>query len=69
MSLVLHGHHVLLIATLAFVAAVLTPNWYTNSVDGVNLNVFQICKYNLSSQPCAWILSLPIKEPFANESK
>lgn len=55
----LFGHHVLLIATLAFVTAVLTPNWYTDSDKRIHLNVFQIC-VNASSLPsCPWVFSLP----------
>jgi len=58
MSLALHGHHVLLIATLAFVAAVLTPNWYTSPDRGTNINVFQLCTNSSSSQSCQWIFTL-----------
>jgi hypothetical protein len=53
MSLALHGHHILLIATLAFAVAVLTPNWYTSPGDGTKRNVFQICSPNAYS--CEWI--------------
>jgi len=69
MSLVLHGHHVLLIATLAFVAAVLTPNWFTSLNNGIKINVFQICTNSSPLQSCPWTLTLPSNNPFAGEIK
>ncbi|CAF1528337.1 unnamed protein product [Rotaria magnacalcarata] len=57
MSLALHGHHVLLIATITFITAILTPNWYSNSEKRINLNIFQICTNSSSPQPCSWIFS------------
>ena len=54
MSLSLYGHHVLLIATLAFITAILTPNWYKNPEQGVDINIFQLCR-NSSSQTCQCI--------------
>ncbi|UJR33857.1 hypothetical protein I4U23_021278 [Adineta vaga] len=55
MSLALHGHHVLLIATLAFITAVLTPNWYTSSNQPtLVINIFQICNNSLIPNPCSW---------------
>ena len=54
MSLTLHGHQVLLIATLAFAAAVLTPNWYTSPDGQVALDVFQICSVKSTSRSCEW---------------
>jgi hypothetical protein len=69
MSFVLHGHHVLLIATLAFVAAVLTPNWYTSPDQRININVFQLCINYPSSQSCQWIFSLPSNNLTYGESK
>ncbi|CAF2854043.1 unnamed protein product [Rotaria sp. Silwood2] len=55
MSLALHGHHILLIATLAFTTAVLTPNWYTSTDFRVQRNIFQICDTQLSSYTCHWV--------------
>ncbi|CAF1275118.1 unnamed protein product [Rotaria sordida] len=56
MSLTLHGHHILLIATLAFATAVLTPNWYTSPDFRVKRNIFQICDTQLFSCTCRWVL-------------
>lgn len=56
MSLALHGHHVLIIATLAFAAAVLTPNWFTAKT-GTKINVFKICPNSSVSNECPWIFS------------
>jgi hypothetical protein len=63
MSLALHGHHVLLIATLAFITAVLTPNWYTSPDKTTDINVFQICVNSTTSQFCQWVFSLQSDEP------
>ena len=65
----LFGHHVLLIATLAFVAAVLTPNWYIDSDRKNHLNVFQIC-INASSTPsCPWVFTLPSENPYSDQGR
>ncbi len=52
MSLALHGHQALIIATLAFAAAVLIPFWYTSPNLQVQRNIFQICTNNM----CYWTL-------------
>lgn len=57
MSLALHGHHVLLIATLAFATAILTPNWYTSPDFQIKRNIFQICDTYLLTCKCDWILT------------
>jgi len=62
MSLALHGHHVLLIATLAFIIAVLTPNWYTSPDKTIEMNVFQICMNSTTSKSCQWVFSLQSDE-------
>ncbi|CAF1068643.1 unnamed protein product [Adineta steineri] len=54
MSLALHGHHILVIATLAFATAVLLPSWYTSPNDQIQRNVFDICTINPYS--CRWTL-------------
>ncbi|CAF5021627.1 unnamed protein product [Rotaria sp. Silwood1] len=64
MSLALHGHHVLLIATLTFATAVLTPNWYTSSDFQIKRNIFQICNTQTS---CHWVL-LPISNDTSVET-
>ena len=72
MSLTLHGHHILIIATLAFAAAVLTPNWFTATrADGTNIkiNVFQICTNFSSPSTCQWTLTLPSNNSLYNDSK
>jgi hypothetical protein len=72
MTLALHGHHVLLIATLAFVAAVLTPNWYTRTFTDdttIDLNVFQICKTSTQPRTCEWILSPQAKNVASDKSR
>ncbi|CAF0804184.1 unnamed protein product [Adineta steineri] len=58
MSLALHGHHILLIATLAFTTAVLTLNWYENSEKSIHINVFQICSNSSTLKTCRWIFSI-----------
>jgi len=68
MSLALHGHHILLIATFAFVAAVLTPNWYT-SPDGTNINVFQICTNFTLNHSCQWSFTLQSNNSLFGNSK
>jgi len=52
MSLALHGHQILLIATLAFAAAVLIPFWYTSPNLQIKRNIFEICYHNT----CYWTL-------------
>jgi hypothetical protein len=69
MSLALHGHHVLLIATLAFVAAALTPNWYTKPDDNIELNVFQICQTSSTSKRCEWIFNSQSNNILSDKSK
>lgn len=69
MSLALHGHHILLIATLAFAAAVLTPNWFTSTDRNLNINVFQICTNSSSCSSCPWVFTLPSNNPFVGASK
>ncbi|UJR13463.1 hypothetical protein I4U23_000477 [Adineta vaga] len=54
MSLALHGHHTLLIATFVFIAAVLIPNWYTAPNLQTKRNVFEIC--NTNPYACRWTL-------------
>ena len=56
MSLALHGHHILIIATLAFAAAVLTPSWYTASDLSIKRNIFDICTTYQYTWTCHWIL-------------
>ena len=56
MSLALHAHQMLIIATLAFAAAVLTTEWYTSPNQDVKRNVFQICVFVGPSYFCQWIL-------------
>lgn len=68
MSLALHGHHVLLIATLAFAAAVLTPYWYTDSNKN-SINVFQLCSNSSIPQACQWIFTLRSNNSSIGESK
>jgi hypothetical protein len=58
MSLALHGHHVLLLATLVFITAVLTPNWYTRSDPPININALQICFNSSVNYQCHWTYSL-----------
>ena len=58
MSLALHGHHVLLIATLAFIAAVLTPYWYTSPDQTLHIDIFKICNSSLIPSQCPWTYSL-----------
>lgn len=65
----LFGHHTLLIATLAFAAAVLTPNWYNDSERNIHLNVFQICVNASSLSSCPWIFTLPSDNPFSGTGK
>jgi hypothetical protein len=69
MSLALHGHHILLIATLAFAAAVLTPNWFTSIDKGININVFQICTNSSSCSSCPWIFTLQSNNSISEPSK
>ena len=69
MSLALHGHHVLLIATFVFVAAVLTPNWYTSPDHGTNINVFQICTNFTLNQSCQWIFTFQSNNSLFGDSK
>jgi hypothetical protein len=69
MSLALHGHHILVVATLAFAAAVLTPNWYTRQDNVITINVFQICQNSSSSPSCPWVLTLPSNNPLSGASK
>jgi len=69
MSLALHGHHVLLIATLAFAAAVLTPNWYTSPDKNTKINVFQLCTNYSSTQHCLWIFPLQANNPLSAQCK
>ena len=57
MSLALHGHHILIIATLAFAAAILTPNWYNSPKNGLKMNIFQICAKNTGGETCQWVFS------------
>jgi hypothetical protein len=56
MSLALHGHHILIIATLALAAAVLIPAWYTAPDLSKKRNIFDICTTNPYSYTCYWIL-------------
>ena len=56
MSLALHGHHALIIATLAFAAAALTTEWYTSPDNNLKRNVFQICDPNSRPYACEWML-------------
>lgn len=68
MSLALHGHQALIIATLAFAAAVLTPNWFT-AKSGTKINVFQICPNSSISNECEWIFSRLSANSTMSESK
>lgn len=54
MLLALHGHHILIIATLAFAAAVLIPFWYTSPNLQIKRNIFQIC--DTTSNTCYWTI-------------
>lgn len=54
MSLALHAHHILIIATLAFAAGALIPFWYTSPNYTIKRNVFQICDINNNN--CTWSL-------------
>lgn len=65
----LFGHHILLIATLAFAAAVLTPNWYHDSERNIHLNVFQICANASSMSSCPWIFTLPSNNSLSTTGK
>lgn len=55
MSLALHAHHIVLLATLAFVAAVLIPHWYTTPDQRQKRNVFDICNI-YPYYACRWTL-------------
>jgi hypothetical protein len=54
MLLALHGHHILIIATIAFAAAVLIPFWYTSPNLQIKRNIFQIC--DTTSNTCYWTI-------------
>jgi hypothetical protein len=54
MSLALHAHQILIIASLAFATAALLPFWYTSPNLQINRNIFQIC--NNSNNICYWTL-------------
>ncbi|CAF1201540.1 unnamed protein product [Adineta ricciae] len=58
MTLALHGHHALLIATLAFIAAVLTPYWYTSPNQTLHIDIFKICNSSSIPSQCPWTYSL-----------
>ena len=69
MTLALHGHHVLLIATLAFTAAVLTPYWYTSPDQTLHIDIFKICNSSLISSQCPWTFNLLASNSHFGSSK
>ncbi|CAF1197875.1 unnamed protein product [Adineta ricciae] len=54
MSLALHAHQTLLVATFAFIIGVLVPCWYTSPNLQTTRTVFQVC--NTTSSTCEWTL-------------
>lgn len=63
MSLALHAHQILIIATLTFLVAVLTPNWYSSPKHGLKINIFQICTGKSNAERCAWTFSGYVGNP------
>lgn len=54
MSLFLHAHQVLIIATIAFIIGVLLPFWYTSPNGQLKRNIIQIC--DTMDNRCSWTI-------------
>ena len=69
MSFPLHAHHVMVLATLTFVVAVTTPEWYISPANHLKMNIFQICAEKTGVQICEWTLSTHLNNKYFEKSQ
>ena len=69
MSFPLHAHHILILATVTFVVAVTTPEWYISRATGLKMNIFQICAEKSGLQICEWTLSTYLNNKLFEKSQ